>query len=223
MYDELGWDLLKTRRNIHKLILFYKIINGYSPQYLYDLIEPFLPSAHQYNLRTGALQFKIPNIRTTSYMESFFPSTVKQWNNLPDYIRNASSISSFKNMLKSYFCKKVNELYHFGERRYNVLHCQIRNKASNLNLDLYSQGLSVTPMCDNCNNFIEDAYHYFFICSKYATSRKILIHSIQSVTGADYQPEIDLLLYGSANYEFDSNIKIFKAVHTYIASTKRFV
>ena len=27
LYDELGWDLLNTRRMIHKLILLYKIIN----------------------------------------------------------------------------------------------------------------------------------------------------------------------------------------------------
>jgi hypothetical protein len=72
LYDVLGWDLLKTRRNIHNLILFYKIIHGYSPQYLYDLIEPYLPSAHQYNLRTGASQFKIPNIRTNIIYGKFF-------------------------------------------------------------------------------------------------------------------------------------------------------
>ena len=52
LYDELGWDLLQTRRKVHKLILFYKIINGYSPNYLYDLIEPYRQSNHSYNLRT---------------------------------------------------------------------------------------------------------------------------------------------------------------------------
>jgi hypothetical protein len=66
--------------------------------------------------------------------------------------------------------------------------------------------ISDTHMCGNCNNLTEDAYHYFFICSKYATSRKLLIQSIQNVTGTDYQPDLDLLLYGSSNHEFDSNI-----------------
>ena len=32
LYDELGWDLFSTRRMIHKLILLYKITNGFAPQ-----------------------------------------------------------------------------------------------------------------------------------------------------------------------------------------------
>ena len=63
---------------------------------------------HSYNLRTNDLHFKNPHIRSTSYMESFLPSTVKQCNILPEYIRIASGISSFKSLLNSYFCKKVN-------------------------------------------------------------------------------------------------------------------
>jgi hypothetical protein len=34
-----------------------------------------------------------------------------------------------------------------------------------------------------------------------------------SVRSLDYQTELDLLLYGTPNYEF--NIKIFKAVYTF--------
>ena len=61
---------------------------------MYDLIEPYRQSNHSYSLRTNDLQFNSPHIRTTSYMESFLPLTVTQWNILPDYIRNASGISS---------------------------------------------------------------------------------------------------------------------------------
>ena len=63
-------------------------------------------------------------------MESFLPSTVNQWDILPEYIRNASGISSFKSLLNSYFCKKGNELFNFGKRKYNIIHCQLRNNAS---------------------------------------------------------------------------------------------
>lgn len=41
MYDELGWDLLQSRRKIHKLILSLKTINGFEPQYLFELLEPY--------------------------------------------------------------------------------------------------------------------------------------------------------------------------------------
>lgn len=69
LYDELGWDLLQTRRKIHKLILFFKIINGFSPKYLNELLEPYRPPVHTYNIRTSDAQFKIPQVRTTSYMD----------------------------------------------------------------------------------------------------------------------------------------------------------
>lgn len=67
------------------------------------LLEPYRTPVHTYNLRISDVQFKIPQIRTTSYMNSFFPSTVKQWLDLLDHIRNASSISTFKSLLTSYF------------------------------------------------------------------------------------------------------------------------
>ena len=51
LYHELGWETLKNRRNKHKLILFYKILNGLTPAYLYELFQPYLPRQSGYNLR----------------------------------------------------------------------------------------------------------------------------------------------------------------------------
>ena len=58
LYDELGWDVLSTRRIIHKRILLYRIINDFAPQYLCDLLEPFYPRSNQYNLRLFYLKSK---------------------------------------------------------------------------------------------------------------------------------------------------------------------
>jgi hypothetical protein len=38
-------------RNKHKLILFYKILNGLTPAYLYELVQPYLPRQSRYNIR----------------------------------------------------------------------------------------------------------------------------------------------------------------------------
>ena len=65
LYDELVCDLLSTRRIIHKFILLYKLFNSFSPQYLCDLLEPFYPTSHQYNLRNNN-KFILPQIKTTS-------------------------------------------------------------------------------------------------------------------------------------------------------------
>ena len=39
---ELGWESLEYRQNKHKLTLFYKILNGLTPAYLYELVQPYL-------------------------------------------------------------------------------------------------------------------------------------------------------------------------------------
>ena len=52
LYDELGWEPLEIRRRNHRLTLFYKIVNGYTPEYLADMLESCKSSHHNYNLRT---------------------------------------------------------------------------------------------------------------------------------------------------------------------------
>ena len=38
LLDELAWEDMKTRRSIHKLVLYYKIVNNLTPKYLSDLL-----------------------------------------------------------------------------------------------------------------------------------------------------------------------------------------
>ena len=40
LLDVLAWEDLKIRRSMHKLILFFKIINKLTPDYLSDLLPP---------------------------------------------------------------------------------------------------------------------------------------------------------------------------------------
>ena len=70
-----------------------------------------------------------------------------------------------QSILNSYFCKKKkgNELFHFGRREYNIIHCQVRKNASNWVADLHKQCLSDTPMCEHCIDSVEDAHHPFFL------------------------------------------------------------
>ena len=76
LYQELGWDTLACRRKIHKLTLFYKIVHGIAPQYLQDLLLPNISPQHLYTLRNSEnLKFILPQVKTTSYMNSFLPST----------------------------------------------------------------------------------------------------------------------------------------------------
>ena len=53
LYEETGWETLKNRRKNHKLTVFFKMINGLSPQYLSDLVPTTIDSSSNYNLRNS--------------------------------------------------------------------------------------------------------------------------------------------------------------------------
>jgi hypothetical protein len=69
----LGWDKLKKRREMHRLVYFYKMKNNISPQYLSDLVPDSLNSIHSHNTRNSST---IPPIRTRTslYTNYFLPA-----------------------------------------------------------------------------------------------------------------------------------------------------
>ena len=75
LYEELGWPLYK-RREKHKRILMYKIINGHTctPNYLSDLVQPYAENVHNYKLRQQISNenLRFPYCNTVSYNKSFF-------------------------------------------------------------------------------------------------------------------------------------------------------
>ena len=62
-----------------------KMNNNITPSYLSDLVPGTVSSATWYNLRNSNNIMTIQG-RTNSYLSSFLPSTVRDWNNLPPEI-----------------------------------------------------------------------------------------------------------------------------------------
>lgn len=220
LYQELGWETLKKRRNNHKLILLFKILNNYTPEYLSNIVGECFPPHNTYNFRNNFI-YRTPVARTTSYFNSFIPSTIILWNNLPQNTKNITTVSAFKNSLKNINSKKLNmhKLFNHGKRLENIWHCQLRNNSSNLNADLYSHHLIASPLCQKCFLEVEDSKHYFLHCPIYASQRKSLF---------DYMNDnsipitIKNLLFGSDKLTFQDNLLLFDKIHFYIKSTNRF-
>ena len=95
---DLGLESLQSRRNKHKLVLFYKTLNGLNPSYLTDLVPPCIQETSRYSLRNSD---HIQNYRANSniFLESFFPPTVRSWSNLPLDTKQATSVAAFKHCL----------------------------------------------------------------------------------------------------------------------------
>ena len=109
MLNSLDWPTLKSRL-YSKLVMFYKVINGY--------IE--LPSISLFPTQTStrghSQHFRPPYASCSTY--SFVPSTINLWKNHPENIVNQPSLSNFK---ESLYC-----IYVLQSGNYCTLHvCMI--------------------------------------------------------------------------------------------------
>ena len=219
LYEETGWITLAKRREISKLTLMYKIVNKLVPEPLCSILRTASTGGNQtYHTRQ---QFNLTHFRarTELFDDSFFPSTVRLWNQLPLETRNSASIGIFKsNITKSVVrAIKYPELYNFGDRFLAVQHTRLRLGASQLNSHLFKIGVKDTPLCV-CGLSSEDAWHYFFICPIYAVERSLL-HTTISL----YAPfTLQTVLYGCPECSLEENIAIFSSVHEFISATGRF-
>jgi hypothetical protein len=219
LYAETAWEPLYKRRESHRLTLMYQIVHGAAPQYLIDLLPDQVQGRTTYNLRNRG-DIDEPLVGINLHGNSFFPSTVKLWNNLDRAKKSLPSVESFKASHKRSLPSK-NPLYFFGGRLENAIHARMRIGNSPLKADL-SDVLHViqSPLCPCGGGVSETARHFFFECPLYdihrATLRANLLPLLVSARNHDY------LLFGIPNSDHVTNLKVFGAVHQYIRETKRF-
>jgi hypothetical protein len=213
LYDETGWEPLENRRLQHCLILFYKMVNNITPSYLSSLIPNRQQSEESYVLRNHN-NLPTPFCKTSLYKESFLPSTINRWNDLPINIRESPTLPSFKRAISPKSPSKPQHLYH-GNRKYQVLHLRLRTLCSGLNKHLYDKNIVNSALC-HCGS-VEDNQHYFFHCPSYDDQRDLLL----SVVSQLCTPSVKVLLYGNPMLDLQSNIAIIEAVHQFIKTTKR--
>ena len=93
VYDELGWEPLNLRRYFRRLTVFYKIMNGLTPQYLFEPVTS--PRRHLYG--TSNTNDLLPmKCRTQRFKSSFFPDAIDCWNKIGPEIRKTETLSLFK-------------------------------------------------------------------------------------------------------------------------------
>ena len=86
----LKWESLKKRRKDNRLILLYKGLKGNAriPTCTDDLIPKTRRGRNQHSLA-----FQIPSASNDVYKYSFFPQTIRDWNDLPESLISSSELS----------------------------------------------------------------------------------------------------------------------------------
>ena len=136
------------------------------------------PINHNFNSTRSQRYYNNYTVRDTDFNNSFFPKTVKIWNNLPVYIRNLS-IDEFKIELAEIMKPKKNRLNNIGSKFGNSIHTQLRLNCSQLNSHLYSFGLSTTPNC--LCQVQETTKHFLMECFLFSNERTELYQKLAGV------------------------------------------
>ena len=90
--NSLGWNSLQEERRKTRITCLYKMIHGFV-----DINYRHYSTPKEERARRGHdQQFKVTQIRTDTHAYSFFPRTIKDWNNLPPSVVNQPSINTFK-------------------------------------------------------------------------------------------------------------------------------
>ena len=214
LLSETGWETLSSRRKKHKLQLFYKMQNDLSPNYL--IIFSATNSWKHLNISTTKFK-NLHTIHTNSqlYSNSFLPSAIRDWNELPEEIRSAPSLSAFKHELNRNI-RMPPKFYFIGKRLGQIYCARLRTNCSSLNLHLFSKNLTDSPLCA-CGS-VEDTYHYFLLCYRFSNLRRDLLNSVSMIC----RPTTDVFLFGIDELSTEQNKNIFLAVQNFMLKTKRF-
>ena len=222
LFQELGFEHLSSRRWLRKLCLFYKIVVNKSPNYLYNYVSTVNQS---YQTRSGD-KFLHMCCRTEYFANSFFPYTIKEWNNLSPEIRKSVSYEVFKNSLLKFIRPSPNSLFNVSDSLGIKLLTRLRLGLSHLREHKFSHNFqdTINPLC-LCSLESESTTHFFLRCQNFTDLRKCLMNKLIKIDSCiltlDEKSLTKLLLYGDDRYDCKINKSIILASINFIHSSKR--
>jgi hypothetical protein len=232
LLEELGWPPLSQRRKQHRMNVMFKLQHGLLPPYLTEICPPLTKDRTSYDLRSG-MNITTPQMRTTTYQQSYFPKSIKEWNELDMIARGCPSIDSFKELYKKRSGFKSNPLFGKYSSKSAINHTRIRLGLSGLSSQRHDYNHIDNPKCLTCNAICEDPAHYFLLCPTYELARADFLEGICQILHAnsieiDFNSNqfvkafIDTILNGSELLNEEINSNIFLITQTYITESQRF-
>ena len=224
LYEELGWESLSDRRWLRRLTLFFKIKNNIAPNYL----SAFIPQRNEIRMALRNRRENIPFTRTERYENSFFPYTIKAWNNLDDEAKSKPSVESFKKYVNSNYLRSPgNPTFGIRDSFGIKLLTKIRVNFSDLRDHRFHHNFNCRiPVC-RCGLEDETSAHYFLRCPLFTNERATLLSKISDVIHSDvsvlpHEHLLHILLYGSNVYNIVANKLIVSETITFIRNSGRF-
>ena len=208
-----------------QIAIFHRLYYNYPPlpAYLTNLVTDTRQDATGLQLRNAHL-ISLPPIRLTSFRNSYIPATTRQWNLLPETLRNTPSRRDFSRQVWQRFgAPDPPTLNTVGTKTLNTQHTRLRVGLTTLNAHLFQFQLTPSPSC-SCGHKFEDTAHYILRCPKYTTHRSNLLSAVRPMLrhfdDLSDKHKLDTLLFGRSLSEAQG-ISIAHHLQTFIAHSRR--
>ena len=182
-------------------------------------------SNHQYNTRS------IENVetfycRTDVFKYSYFPHTILEWNKLDMQIGRSGYFLSFKNSLLNIGRPTAKPTCKIDNPIGLKLLTRSRLGLSHINEHIFKHNFQdcVNPLC-SCSLEIESLSHFFLHCHHFTNIPATVLDDLQSVDRSipsfSDNELVDLLLYGSPNFNLNQNNNILSSSISFIVKPER--
>ena len=106
-HQELGFESLQQRRWYRKLRSFYKVFKNESLRYLFNII----PNRKLACSTRNHVNISLFKTNHNFLKNSFFPSTIIEWNSLYPNLRNSVTYETFKNSIVKFIRPSPNSIF----------------------------------------------------------------------------------------------------------------
>ncbi len=96
----LHWLPVTFRIDFKVLLLVHKSLNGLGPKYIADMLAKYKPNRPIRSV--GSSPLEIPRVHTKQGESAFSYFAARCWNQLPEEIRCAKTLATFKSRLKTH-------------------------------------------------------------------------------------------------------------------------
>ena len=223
IYQELGLESLRDRRWCRKLCLFYKVLENENPKYLLSLI----PTRRMLYSTRNIHNIPLVNTKHNFFKNSFFLSTIIEWNNLDPHLRKSENFSVFKSNILKFIRPSPNYVYNCHNPRGICLITRLRLGLSHLREHKFKHGFQdmLNPLC-SCGNDVESTEHFLLHCPQFVNERRTLLSTLGnfncSLLENTSKVLTQTLLFGTTSLSPNDNSKILSATIDFILSSKRF-
>ena len=205
-------ESLQLGRWFRKLFLFYKLFNSEHSNSLFKLI----PLRSSNYITRNIHNIPLLKTRHTFFKNSFFPSSVIEWNKLDHNIRNSSSLNIFRKSTLKFIRPSANSLFNCHNPKEIKLINRLRLGLSHLSEHKFKHSFqdSLNPFC-SFGLDIESTTHFLLHCTMYITERHTLLSTIKNIDNNLLhfcEPVlIRTLLFGSNSFDTNANTNVLDA------------